>query len=1160
LNASQKFCFGLLPLIFGGMLFAQTPATTPKAASELLTIEGTVQVRVVGAADWVPGQTNQFLHIGDRLRTAARSRATVRLSDLTILRVNELTTLQIQPPREPGKQSLLDLNSGSAYFLSRERPPEQEFRTPLTSGAIRGTEFNLTVADDGRTVVTLIDGQVSLSNSLGQLAMGSGEAGVVNPGQPPFKTAMIEAINVIQWCLYYPGVVDPDELAFTAEEKPSLSDSLAAYRTGDLLQALAALPWETQPASDAGRVYRAALLLSVGQVEKAEALLETAGNSPQTAALRQMIAVTKNTALPLAGPPRTASEWLAESYVRQSLNELGPALVAARAATTNSPYFGFAWERLAELEFGFGHIDDSRAALDKALRFSPRNAPALALRGFLLSAQNKIPEAISWFDQAIAVDGGLGNAWLGRGLCLIHEGHRQEGLRDLVVAASTEPQRSLLRSYLGKALADAGNDARADNELKLARQLDSRDPTTWLYSALLKQQENRVNEAVDDLQTSQERNDNRSLFRSRLLLDEDRAVGSANLATMYRDLGMTDVSVREASRAVTSDYANDSAHLFLSDAYNDLRDPAQFNLRYETVWFNELLLANILAPVGGGRLSQGVSQQEYSKLFEADGPHFANTSDYRTDGMYHQLASQYGTFGDTSYSLDLDYHHNSGVRVNNTLDDIFWNTTIKQQVTPQDTALLLVQYQDYQSGDNFQYYNQNNARPYYKFDEQQQPILVGAWHHEWTPGIHTLALFGRLVDSQQFSDKAAPQLLLVQDPTGAINGVGSTAFDVNYHNTFEIYSAELNQICEWDRVSLSAGARYQAGTFQTQDLFSNPTPPGLAPLYNNPPAADSERDNFERLAGYGYLTVEPLERLWLTGGFAYDTVTYPRNFRAPPVASGEASRSQFGPKAALVWSQFPQATVRGIYSRSLGGVSLDESYRLEPTQLGGFPQAFRSLISESLVGSVAAPEYEVAGAALDLKLGSRTYAGIQAERLATTVNRSIGVFALQNGIPPAVPESRREFLNYKEYTLAFNVNQIVGDDFVIGAAYNYTEAKLHDLLSDVPVAALATADQMEIAHLQKITGYLLFNHPSGFFAKAETDWYEQHNSGFTPVEPGDEFFQQNFYAGYRLLNRRIELTLALLNVTGQNYQLSPLTVYQELPRKRVFEARLNFLF
>ena len=50
----------------------------------------------------------------------------------------------------------------------------------------------------------------------------------------------------------------------------------------------------------------------------------------------------------------------------------------------------------------------------------------------------------------------------------------------------------------------------------------------------------RINDAVLDLEASQERNENRSLFRSRLLLDEDRAVRSANLAAIYRDAGMFD--------------------------------------------------------------------------------------------------------------------------------------------------------------------------------------------------------------------------------------------------------------------------------------------------------------------------------------------------------------------------------------------------------------------------------------------------------------------------------------------------------------------------------------------------------------------------------------------------------------------------------------------
>ena len=127
----------------------------------------------------------------------------------------------------------------------------------------------------------------------------------------------------------------------------------------------------------------------------------------------------------------------------------------------------------------------------------------------------------------------------------------------------------------------------------------------------------------------------------------------------------------------------------------------------------------------------------------------------------------------------------------------------------------------------------------------------------------------------------------------------------------------------------------------------------------------------------------------------------PDNYRQPPVTSGEDNRSpELGPKAALVWSPIKQATLRAVYTRSLGGVSLDESYRLEPTELAGFPQAFRSLISESIVGSVDAPSFETLGLALDLKLGPHTFAGIQVEQLKSGVSRDDGAFVFPSGISP----------------------------------------------------------------------------------------------------------------------------------------------------------------
>jgi len=36
--------------------------------------------------------------------------------------------------------------------------------------------------------------------------------------------------------------------------------------------------------------------------------------------------------------------------------------------------------------------------------------------------------------------------------------------------------------------------------------------------------------------------------------------------------------------------------------------------------------------------------------------------------------------------------------------------------------------------------------------------------------------------------------------------------------------------------------------------------------------------------------------------------------------------------------------------------------------------------------------------------------------------------------------------------------------------------------------------------------------------------------------------------------------LGILNLSGGGYDLNPLTVYQELPMKRVLEGSLNFIF
>jgi len=1129
-------------------------------------MEGKVEMAPAGSMNWIAARTNQTLHVGDRLRTGLRSRATVRLSNLTVLRVNELTTLQIQPPSAPGKQSALDLEKGAAYFFTRERPAEMEFRTPLASGAIRGTEFNLAVADDGQTVVTLIDGEVALNNSSGGVNLVSGEQGIVEPGQAPRKTFIINAINVIQWCLYYPAVLDVDELNFSDAEKQALAASLDAYRAGDLPAALANYPDNRAPVSDSEKIYYAELLLSAGQVEQSEAQLGQI-QSPPASALRELVAAVKFQLHPNApnAPSPTASEWLAKSYYLQSLSLLDAALFAAKSAAEKSPNFGFAWERLAELEFSFGHTDAALAALGKSLQLSPRNAEALALKGFLLAAQNKIPDARKYFDDAIAADGALGNAWLGRGLVRLHQGDVDGGLKDLQVAATLEPNRALLRSYLGKAFANKYDDPRAERELTLAKKFDPNDPTSWLYLALLDQRENKINDAVRDLEKSKELNDNRSVFRSRLLLDEDQAVRSANLARIYQDAGMNNVSVNEASRAVSSDYANYSAHQFLANSYEALLDPKEINLRYETPWFSELLLSELLAPVGADNLSQYISQQEYSSLFAHDHFGLSSSTEYRSGGDWHEQASQYGNFGNFGYAFDAEYRLQNGDRANNDLEQTSYYLKTKYQLTPQDSVMLEAQTYHGNSGDLNQYYNQASADTTLRVKETETPNLFVGYHHEWNPGSHTLFLAGRLNDTLTQSDTAAMAMELRKNPDGSVAAANIiNNFGLNQERELNAYSAELQQLWQWEDHTFIAGARYQTGDANTSATLTRN--PGLFPvIFSTPPSAQHFDPNLNRFNIYGYHLWQIFEWLQLTMGVSYDRITFPVNSELPPIRGDEEDKNQLSPKAGLTITPWKDASLRGVFTRSLGGVYYDQSVRLEPTEVAGFNQAFRSLIPESVEGLVPGTEFETLGAAFDQKLGHGTYFTISGEILRSDADRTLGVFDYYtNAIPLlAVPGSTPESLKFEEQSLAVTLNQLVSKEWAIGANYRVSRARLHDQLSDIPVAinpGAVSPDQRLAATLEQLNLYALYNHPSGFFARAEAIWSQQNNRGYSPGEPGDDFWQFNAYAGYRFHHRHAELQAGLLNIADRNYSLNPLTLYNELPRGRTLSVLFKFYF
>jgi tetratricopeptide (TPR) repeat protein len=1144
-------------------------------AIRIVALSPAVEILPRGAPSWTFAATNQPLYPLDRVRTPDHGFVVLLWSDQSVLRFGPSTELEIRPADTGGLHFL----KGILSFFHRGKPGRINIITSGALAGIEGTEFVMEVGPSNgleQTTLSVVDGTVRFSNEVAALVLTNGQQAVAEPGQAPFRTSGFIAKNLLQWCFYYPGVLDLNDLPLTSGEQTILGNSIAAYRNGDLLAALRNYPATRKPVSDGERIYHAALLLGAGQVAGAEEDLsafaagDVSGKSQRlAAALRTLIAAVKREPQPSTADMQMPTECLAASYFEQSRAIAGISLQAAlnlaKRAVTLDTNFGFGWERVAELEFSFGRTERASEALRKAIDLSPRNAQALALDGFLLAARNKTHEAIESFDRALAVDSALGNAWLGRGLCRIRRGDLHGGREDLLIAAAMEPRRAALRSYLAKAWSETGDDRRALKELQLAKELDPNDPTAWLYSALLDEDEYRINNAISDLEKSQELNDNRGVYRSQMLLDQDRAARSANLARIYDEAGMSDVAVREASKAVEADYANYSAHMFLANSYDSIRDSSPVDLRYETPAYSEFLVASLLGPADGRTLAQPVSQGEYTSLFNRDGPGIFSSTAYLSRGAWDQYESQYGTFGSTSYAIEAEYASDPGQLPDQDSQQTTLSVKLKQALTPSDQVFAEVLEYHISGGDLSSVYAASNINTSFRYEEKQEPDVLLGYHHEWAPGQHTLLLFSRFNDTYDYSVAASPAVLVLQQQ-GQPPGFIPMYIDTAYQHRENIYSGDFQQIAQVANQSIVAGARVQWGEATVHNLEANPTG-YVEPLFPNPPVPAANQGfnlNFSRFNVYAYDHWHIGDSFTLIGGLSFDQVTLPRNDSFAPLESNEETLRQLSPKAGFLWTPTDSATFRGAFTRSLGGFNLDQSLRLEPTEVAGFVQAYRSLIPESVAGAIGGATFETFDLSWEQKLTRHTYFSLAGEILYSSVDHDIGAFANSNFTAMAsVPSSLREDLDFNEWSLETTLHQVIARDLTLGLDYRLSTARLRYDYPDVPAAAAASGFPQSYALAGLLHSLLLqatFNDPSGFFAQAQARWVAQNNFDADSDLAGDNFCQLNLLAGYRFPRRRAEISLGLLNLTDADYHLNPVNLYTQLPRKRTLAVTFQFNF
>ena len=173
---------------------------------EIVFVAGKAVVRLVPEEGFRPAVSRQELVTEDMVRTAAGGRLSILFRDETQLKLASNTTLVIKEVTESKEKAgplkiLLRLESGEVWTRSKGVRDGVVIETPYATAAIRGTEWGLSVKGD-ESRVTVLEGNVQLSNSLGSITVGRNEEGVVVGSQAPTKSIIVMPKERTQWTHY----------------------------------------------------------------------------------------------------------------------------------------------------------------------------------------------------------------------------------------------------------------------------------------------------------------------------------------------------------------------------------------------------------------------------------------------------------------------------------------------------------------------------------------------------------------------------------------------------------------------------------------------------------------------------------------------------------------------------------------------------------------------------------------------------------------------------------------------------------------------------------------------------------------------------------------------------------------------------------------------
>ncbi|EJE51464.1 Flp pilus assembly protein TadD [Acidovorax sp. CF316] len=557
-------------------------------AAQIVALAGQGQTRPPGEGPWSPAVLAQQLGAGAGVRTLELSSAALLLADRTQIRMSanaQLRLCESQPER-----SLLELAAGRLWARTKKTPASLQLQTPAALAVVRGTDWDVEVDAAGRTTLTVLSGQVDLSNAFGRVELGPAEQGYVEPGKAPVKRLLVRPRERVQWVMANPV----DATRWVELQGDAVAPPLAALRddlrTGqwprarerllalsasgqggavvellladldvfddrmDAAQQRLAAAWQrTQDPRTAAR--RAGLLMALDQSPEARAWLDTARTQAPEA-----------TALLLADADWQRLEGRGEEAIALYRRAVAGAEARREPATDQAAAQWGLGRALRER----GDLRGAREALARAVALSPAQPAYQGEQATLAAEALRLGDARTGFDAALAQAGDDYVSLAGAGLLALQQGDPGAARSQLLKALVIEPRYARAQVWLAVAEYQLGEQAAALDSLARARVADPNDPLPWQIESTL---HNDSGQPVQAIAAAREALVRLPFLKSLNPLASDSR-GSASLGKALGDFGMEHWARAYAAASYYPLWAG--SHFFLSDRYE-----SDFNRRSE---------------------------------------------------------------------------------------------------------------------------------------------------------------------------------------------------------------------------------------------------------------------------------------------------------------------------------------------------------------------------------------------------------------------------------------------------------------------------------------------------------------------------------------------------------------------------------------------------